>query len=551
MIERTALLPFLRMFVPKSCSRLLGVLVAATLIFPTPVAAKKCPKVPAAAAKLRAEGGKLEKAKKYLAAAQRYTSAAEAAAVCRPRQMQYIEDALDAYRHAANAGEFDRTKCDEDPELAATRLLVRQRVVLSAKSDAPEQLQAIDLLLNARDPTTRAAADILEGVRAPAARTDMDLGPARDDYSAGAARFPGCASDLREFMLATALATIPAPTTTPSCAGPDERARRELDLVLDVVAATEPTATSANLDLLRARRDDARRPGVAVESSQASAASAAAAGNHVQAHAAHARVVHDLPECPTYHQARSDALGGAVAALQQIGTAKARTDAIQLLDRTLREWRVAYGAAVGPDHAYYEARRVALVNEHAAYLAAEAERQRPEPTQPKPSRRAKKAKAKPQPKLAAPRPAPLTKTPQDTRRQSGNIVGVGVSGGLTVAFGLAATVLSARLRWKGPLHRDIVDAYNTAGRNPYTTADLCDAATYGGEDAGITGACAHHTTVRHAAVAMWSLMAASAISTIVMTTLMMTANKRPSAKRVSFGVAPQRTGALLTGALRF
>jgi hypothetical protein len=539
------------LFVPRSCSRLLAVLVTATLTFPAPVAAaKKCPKVPAAAAKLRAEGGKLAKAKKFLAAAQRYESAAEAAAVCRPRQMTYVEDALDAYQSAASAGGFDRTKCEEDPDLAATRMLVRQRVALTAKSDAPDQLQEIDRLLQARDPTTRAASDILEGVRTPAARTDMDLGPARDDYSAAAARFPACAPDLREHLLATTLATIAAPTTTPSCAGPDERARHELGLVLDVVAATEPAATSPNLDLVKARRDDARRLGVAVETSQATAASAAAAGDHVQAHAAHAQVLQALPECPVYHQARTDALGGAVAALQQLGTPKARTDAIQLLDRTLREWRVAYGAAVGPDHAYYEARRVALTNDHAAYLA-EVERQRPAPTPPKPSRRAKKAKAKPKSKLVASQPAPLTTNLKDASRGTGNIVGVGVSGGLTVAFGLAATVLSARLRWKGPLHRDIVDAYITAGYNPYTTADLCDAATYGGADAGIADACAHHTTVRHTAVAMWSLMAASAISTIVMTTVMMTAHKRQAARRVSFGVAPQRTGALLTGALRF
>ncbi len=115
-----------------------------------------------------------------------------------------------------------------------------------------------------------------------------------------------------------------------------------------------------------------------------------------------------------------------------------------------------------------------------------------------------------------------------------------------MAFGLTATILSAQLRRRGPLYRDIVDAYTTEHLNPYITADLCAPSTY----ASVTAACAHHTNVRHAAIAMWSLTAASAVSTIVLTALTAKASKGRSGK-LSFGVSPTRTGALITGALRF
>ncbi len=537
---------YMSMLLTRPASLLVGMLLTATLSLPsTAVAAKQCPTVPPAAKKHAMAAGKLKRAKKYLAAAQSFVSAAESASVCRTRQMQYVRDALEAFDRAT-AADFDATKCEDLPDLAATRLLVRQSTALSDQPDAQQHLQAIDGLLQARDPLTRATAELLEAAQSPPTRPVMDLATIRDVYRAAATRFPACTPQLRDLLISSTLARIPAATTAPSCASPDEQARRELGLTLDTVAATEPGATSPALEQAKVRFAEVHRPGAAVESAQRHAAEAATAGNHTQAHTDHVTVLRGLPECPAYHQARGDALGGALTALRLLGTPEARTDAINLLDSTLKEWRVAYGAAIGPDYKVYDNHRRSLIEQQDRYLAAEAEKTRAasgsNKKKPLP-RRAKRLKARKPAPLPSPRPTPPK---VDGRRMSGNIAGLAVSGTLTIAFGLTATVLSAQLRRKGPIYRDIVDAYTTEHLNPYTTADLCAPSTH----ETIAAACAHHTTVRHTAIAMWSLTAASAVSTIVLTALTAKASKG-RARNVSFGVNPSRTGALLTGTLRF
>lgn len=533
---------------PQPVSLLVAVVLGATLTLPSQAtAANQCPVVPAVAKRYASTAGKLKRQKKYQAAAQNYVSAAEAAAACRPRQMQYVHDAVEAFDRATTAG-FDAGKCEGLPELAAARLLVRQRRAVAAQLDALQYLQEIDGLLQARDPMARTAAELLE-IAQPLIPADIDLTAARDAYRAVVTRFPACAPQLRELVVESTLSRVPATLAAPSCAAPEVRGRRELDLTLDTIASAEPGVTSPGLKRAQQRSMEARRFGSVVEQSQADAVAAVYAGNHAQAHIGHMVVLRTLPECDVYHQARSDALGGAIAALKQIGTREARNDAIRILDMTLREWRVSYGLQVGPDYAVYENQRSELVRQHDRDLAEVAEQAR-KAEMDRITSESRKLPIRDRNKRPTPGKAASSTKPVlpgvDTSRMSGHIAGLVASGTLTVAFGLTATVLSARLRRKGPIYRDIVDAYLTEDKNPYTAAELCVPST----DASISATCAHHAAVRHSAIAMWSLTAASAVSTIVFTALTAKSSQgRP--RKVSFGVSPSRRGAVFTGVLRF
>ncbi len=488
---------------------------------------------------------------KAMLAGQSWAAAAEVYPACSAGnlglRMRDIQRALDAYALAVASTVVDRAQC-EDPYLAATRMLVRQRRDLQQLAPtvmgAQRRLDEVDGHLKSREPTSHYTAEVLEGVRAPGARSD--LAQLRDAYTAAVARFPGCAAPLRDYLIQTTLQSISIAPARPSCGEKDELARAELERVIKALGAAEPGASPApGIELLQMRLTGYQALGAETDQALASAANASTANDHQRAAGEYAKAFHALPECNAYHQARGDALSRALNSLAQVDGRRALEQAIALIEEAQKSWSVAYGerARQRPAVGYFEARKRKLVK-----ALERPDPPRPLDTSPPPSAgKGDRGVVNEGPK----EPGPLNTTPLAPTRVSGPVLGMVIGVGATVAFSLAAGVLTSRVRRGGPIYTRIVDAYDAARINHYIESDLCDPATHAGE-AGIVAACGQHASLKHGAIALWSLGAAAAITMAVFAGLTARAGRPASTgRRAALGLVPNRTGVMLDLRLDF
>lgn len=533
-----------------------GILVAMTIFFDTrSVAARPCTKGGISAKTLNKQADRAFTAGDHLGAAKRWDAAAGTYPVCKAeqigRRMEMIEAAVDGYTRALPTVAADPSRCEE-PALSMARMLVRHRdelASLAASSPAAgTALRALEEALAGQDPVTVGAAEILEG-RAAAAVTD--LAAARDGHDAMVRRFPGCSAPLQNHLVQTTLASVPAPSRAPSCAAADVQARLDLAAALAVVDAARPaTPETTGTAAIRARLADYLRPGLMAEAAQAQARQAAAAGDDVSAHASHALVLDQLPECEAYRDARLTALWGAVEALGRIGDVDAHAQAVELIAETQLEWEQAYGGSVAAEP-WFVAFATLRRGHEAALPRPEAEVVNP--PEPDPPEIAEVQATEPSPALVEPATIePSTATEPVGKGGSVRLVaGLGVSAGVTTAFLLAGVVLTARVRQKGPIYADIVAAYGPS-ENPYVWQDLCDPATSHASPE-VAELCAHHASVKRAAISMWVLSSVAMAGTLVLGAMLArrSTGDRRTAHRVTLGAAPTRTGFVIAGGLRF
>jgi hypothetical protein len=536
-----------------------GALVVMMIFFDThAAAARPCTKGGISAKTLNKQADRAFTAGNYLGAAQSWDAAAGTYPVCKVeqigRRMEMIEAAVDGYTRALPAVAADPSRCEE-PALLMTRMLVRHRdelASLAASSPAAATaLHEIEETLAGWDPVIVGAAEILEGRQATAVG---DLAAARDGHGAMVRRFPGCSAPLRTYLVQTTLASVPVPSGGPSCAAADVQARRDLAETLAAVAAARPAPPEmVGTAAISARLADYERPGLLIEEAQAQARQAAAAGDDAAAHASHALVLDLLPECEAYRDARMTALWGAVEALGRIGDVDAHAQAVALIAATQLDWEQAYGGSVAAEP-WFVAFEALRRGHEAALPRPEAEVVHPPaPESAAPVEIAEEQAAKPSPAIDEPavaKPSPAS----PSAGEAGSVrlvVGLSVSAGVTAAFILAGVVLTARVRRKGPIYADIVEAYGQS-ENAYVWQDLCDPAT-SHEAPEVAELCARHASVKRAAISMWVLASVAAVGTLVLGGLLArsSAGDRRNERRVTLGVAPERTGFMISGRLAF
>lgn len=420
---------------------------------------------------------------------------------------EYLNAALTAFRKAKRPG----PAC-QDPDLLAARLLRRteREPALGKFEKAWSQLPEI----------ARNSAGFLEGVPGSA-----PLDATIADYRAVTAKFGEC-PDHRAALLRAVLAHIPEKLPSPpSCDPATESAR---DAIRRGLQALEQDASGRDSPEYRVLTDALARLNDEGNVVRIARAAAVATRDPDSASDAWAAAARGLPGCATYlkslHEATTHGVDGWSRGDAHQRAARERDSAsIALLDEVIEKLGDA----------------VPRLDEHELYTALV------------------KLRAD-QPPLSATTAAekgPYSdkkEPPDDTSQRAAHRrrVGLGLSGALAGAALGAAIGLTVVDRRHGIMYDRIVDAWWTAGLNPYTSSDLCGASATRAATP-IASACDQHRDIRHAAVGMWIVGSMATVSTIALGIVHAKHTRHNARVVVTPGFMASTTTWILRGTLRF
>ncbi len=505
----SALLPIL-LFIPSADPR---------VCVRPPSSATKPPKKDAETAR---------RAGRHLDAAAHWQRAADLYPVCTPAHAQRVELVLRALKALQRAHGTSMPACSDLDLQAAVliRRILTELHILAERGDSQPEVQAeFAGRLAALPEAARGTAAFLDEQTPP-----LPLPAAIAAHAESVAAFGSCPAPrvaLVRHVLAGLAPDAPGPL---ACDPTTQAARQALHDAMAALEKAEPATAKTTPEYLALQQrlaalDD---EGPALTTLRTQAMTATDLDEAAGRWATRART---LPTCAPYLTAKHDATLAALTAWNRPGAHRETPQrrymlADRLLHDTLSAIETDHGGAARkwPEHISLTEARAALVPP-------------PAPKQPRPS-------VKP----ATGNPRSTAPEPHDRRVHSLR-TGLAISGALTGAALGVATGLTLAARREGPLYDDIVDASLAAGINPYTKQDLCAAEVHGARGQ-VPEECAQHATVRGAAIGMWSLSAAAAISTVVFSVLYSKARKAP-ASRPTLSLTPSSTSWMLGAHLRF